>query len=279
MEEEKNQSLVSKVVIKLTTGWYLLWLIISVLMSWIDCKLIQFLPVSKDKKRKLCCFFTVLWLRLPIYLSPWIRITNLTPKKEWMKMWDPEKKKGGMILVNHTSFFDPFLLVHIMPIMVLINLRTLLKSSLLKIPCFGTVSKLCGHLPVYYNSEKANDFGTDKAAMSAMTQRLTKWLNEGGGVAVWPEGQVSKNPTKLQSFRRGCFKYHLQYKMPLWGLICTGVHHTWPRGVQIGGRPAKIMTKFFKVEEKPDQTDAAVVSTEVQSLMQRELDQLLKKEL
>jgi len=270
---------VDRLVIRMTTGWYAVMLMLGMLFAWVCCKSISFMPcLSPDTKRKWCIIITIIFFRIPIWLCPWIQIKNLTPTSEWLKLCDQVNGRRALVLVNHTSYMDAFLFVYCIPLSVIVNFRTLLKAQLTKLPLFGVISDMCGHLPVYYNSEKVGDFSVDRAAQSKVNATLKEWFSSGGGVVLYPEGQVAKDPSQLQSFRRGAFKYHLDYKLPLWGVIVTGLNKSWPKGVAIGGRPATIEVKLVKIPEKAELTDAAAVSTDAQSFMQSVLDDMLKKE-
>lgn len=276
---KKSGSFLSRAVNKFTSAWYALWLVTSLFCCWVCCHIVQLVPkADSDKKRKWCIFWAVFWFRVPIYLSPWIRIKNLSPKSEWNKLYDPVQKRGAMVLVNHTSFFDPFLFVYLCPVSVLQNFCCLLKAGLLKVPLFGTIATMCGHLPVYYNSEKTNNFSVDRTKMNDVNTKINSWLASGGGMCIYPEGQVAVDPTTLQTFRRGAFAYYLKYKPQLFGVTLTGVHHSWPKGAQIGGRPTSIEAKIFYVSDKLDTDDYSTMSNDVRLLMQQELDTMLKKD-
>lgn len=263
---------------KMASGWYSFWLFLGWLFCWLQCKCIHLLPgVDRNQKEEWSIFWTVFWFRVPIWLSPWIKIKNLTTKSEWKKLYDPVNCKGGMLLINHTSLFDPSLIIYLLPVSVLQKYRTIMKAELMKMPFFGTISECCGHFAVHFKFQEMGNFSVDKSAQKVITARMTEFIKKGGGIVVYPEGQVSKNPPILQDFRRGSFKFHLEHKLPMFCVLQTDVHISWPRAATFGGRPATIRAKLIKVPVDANITDVATISKKVRLFMQEELDALNKK--
>jgi hypothetical protein len=67
----------------------------------------------------------------------------------------------------------------------------------------------------------------------------------------------------------------MKHAKPIWGFCNAGCEKTWPKGQPIGGIPADIHVKLFKVcDDASVFPDAASLAEHAQSAMQRELDSL-----
>lgn len=132
----------------------------------------------------------------------------------------------------------------------------------------------CGHFPVFFAKDSAmNDFSVDKVAQEKVQLEIEKHVQEGGGLTLFPEGQINRlNSRQLQSFRRGSLQMGKKNKMVIWGFLHTGVDTVWPVNAALGGFPAKIRFKLFKVPTKPDTEEIAEYVTHIEAIMQLELD-------
>lgn len=68
---------------------------------------------------------------------------------------------------------------------------------------FGYVCEAVGHFPVFFTGAKSGDFTVDKEAQARVTGELDSFIGSGGGLCIFPEGQLNSNPRTLQQFRRG----------------------------------------------------------------------------
>lgn len=103
--------------------------------------------------------------------------------------------KGPYVIIsNHTSFLDVFLMCLIFPKTPLVFMA---KSELLSIPLFRTLFKYY-HIPVYRKNRK-------KAAYSIIQSE--KKLDEGLSVVLFPEGGIIDGyAPRLAPFKNGAFK-------------------------------------------------------------------------
>lgn len=58
-------------------------------------------------------------------------------------------------------------------------------------------------------------------------EAIGKHVEGSGAIAICPEGQISKNPPHMQSFRRGSFGVPIQFEMPIWGMVMHGCYDGW----------------------------------------------------
>lgn len=80
---------------------------------------------------------------------------------------------------------------------------------------FGYICSAVGHFPVLFTSSKANDFAVDKEAQAKVTEQLDQFIGSGGGLVIFPEGQLNSTPRKLQQFRRGTSSHACSYASAL----------------------------------------------------------------
>lgn len=56
---------------------------------------------------------------------------------------------------------------------------------------------------MFFKAAKSGDFAVDKDAQAKVTEDLDKFIGSGGGLMIFPEGQLNSTPRRLQQFRRG----------------------------------------------------------------------------
>ena len=96
-------------------------------------------------------------------------VRNLNPQlrviRDYSKMKWNEVPSNAHILFNHMSFWDSLNYTAEAPFSVCYTKKTLMKASLSKMPVAGTlIFKIMGHFPVYFASEKAEEFGQELEA-------------------------------------------------------------------------------------------------------------------
>lgn len=87
----------------------------------------------------------------------------------------------------------------------------LFSTTLHRAARFGYICSAVGHFPVLFTSSKANDFSVDKEAQAKVTEQLDQFIGSGGGLMIFPEGQLNSTPRKLQQFRRGVSSHACTY--------------------------------------------------------------------
>ena len=133
-------------------------------------------------------------LKLPVSLLTEINVTGL----------ENLPKSGGVVIApNHISEIDPILLgVELAPVR---PIRALAKESLFKLPIVGKVLHGMGHVPVLRNSPSAAG-ALEKAVIA---------LKEGKAVAIYPEGTIPVNLTKVGALKTGVAKASILSQKPV----------------------------------------------------------------
>lgn len=155
--------------------------------------------------------------------------------------------KGGVLLFNHTSFFDIFAMGGWIP-----HLRFGAKIELFNVPFFGLAMRRIGILPIARNNrEKA----------FKVYKRAEESLQNGALIALAPEGtrQISE---KLGSFKAGPFVFAINAQAPVVPVVIRNASKilpkgspfpnlgTWSRPILVKVLPA-ISTANLHVDDRP----------------------------
>ena len=274
----------NKIILTILQIWYGICLFACILTMWLSCKIINLLPIKDIRTKQQYCIIIANWCFYMVFvLTPWIKINNFQKHPIWDEMrQDIKNNKGVMICLNHTSFLDAIIFAGYCPTDIIIHVRTLLKYSLTQIPLFGFVCNMCGHFPVHFKSTQTGNFSTDKDAMNKVMQKVndhiynSKYNKEyqpkdkslgNGSIVFFPEGQIGKIPSSIQSLRRGSFKMALDNNMNIYTMIMVGNQDSWPRKASIGGLPATINIGLDRVQVNTED-DYIKVSESTRDVMQ-----------
>eukprot|EP00041_Stephanoeca_diplocostata_P028809 m.833455 g.833455 ORF g.833455 m.833455 type:complete len:279 (-) comp23442_c0_seq20:1985-2821(-) len=235
--------------------------------------------VPKKQAQNWCCVFARRCLSVLFAFNPWIRIVTADGKPlKWPKKKDGEP--APFFVMNHTSFLDFFVFSAMCPPDVYENfsLRTMIKGDLFQMPLYGpAVGRDCGSFPVHFTGSKHGDFKVDKSLQMEVMAKIDDHVTGGGSLAICPEGQISKDPPSLQSFRRGSFALPIKHKMPIWGLTMLGCHESWPKKSTMGGLPATItitLEHLYTPTGADDETPADVAQ-KCEDNMRKTVDKLI----
>jgi 1-acyl-sn-glycerol-3-phosphate acyltransferase len=268
-------SLVKKVLFALARTWFALTFALTVLWTSLLTRLTHMLFfISKRSRERISTQIAGLGFRAIFALNPQISIEHVGDDEP---AWDDLFAQEGstpFVLINHTSQLDSLFYSACIPTAHIVNLRTMAKSSLFNIPVFGWLLQACGHFPVFFAKETAlNDFSVDKQAQEKVQKQVEEYIDRGGGLSLFPEGQINRsNSRNLQSFRRGSLQLARNKNMTLWGFLHTGIDQIWPHNEPMGGYPGRIRFKLFKIPTKPKDTDIAEYVQHIEKIMQLELD-------
>jgi len=217
------------------------------------------------------------------FCNPQIRLVYPSGPINWESQLATDAP-GLMILMNHTSFLDVFMFTSICsPTMITkYSLRTMMAAGLFKIPLLGwAMGKMSGSFAVFFKAKggltggESSDFGVDREAQEKESANIQKHLASGGGIAVCPEGTVSKSPPHLQTFRKGAFTYATKYGMRVAAVTMLGCYDCWPKRFIFGGYPCTIYLTAIDLFTASPEQEAATVADEARVLMQAELERLL----
>ncbi len=126
-----------------------------------------------------------------------------------------KRESGGVVLFNHTSFFDIFAMVGFLP-----DMRFGAKIELFRIPIFGTAMKKVGILPI--DRER-------REKVFEIYQQAVERLTNGEKIALAPEGKRTSNPDQLSEFKSGPFIFALQSRVDLIPVVIKGAYKILPK--------------------------------------------------
>jgi 1-acyl-sn-glycerol-3-phosphate acyltransferase len=230
-------------------------------------------PASTQRWCAVACKYI---FKLLLLLNPQVRVRMDESRQKWSKI-----PNGSAVICNHTSFLDAFVFTGYSPVSYISNARTLMKDSLKRLPIFGSVFDRVGHFPVYFKSEEGGAFGVDPVKQAPVNELVQKHLETGGRIALFPEGQVNKNPTTLMPFRNGTFSTIIKHKLPVYYVIMVGNDTVWPPASSAGtGTPTTIDITVGSIPINHEvESDPAALSTKCQAAVQKTLDEVNAKRM
>lgn len=264
----------------LMRAWFFVTVLLTVfpasaLLYLLD--LLRYLGIPRRWVQHLCVLVMVAGFKAAWLLNPQIRMTlqfDAGPDGK-PTSWKDVSHHGIAIALNHTSFWDVFEVLGLMPVSHLLYSRTLMKSSLRKIPIFGGVFDRVGHFPVYFKSDEDGNFQVDKERQAAVQVDVNEHLRNGGNIIVFPEGAVNRTPLTLQPFRFGTFATIFEHRLPLYYMVAVGNEKTWPATAACGGDPADIHVRFGAYPIDFDTQDSKQVAKEMQEVMQQRYNEVV----
>nr|CAJ2466790.1 unnamed protein product [Leishmania braziliensis] len=237
---------------------------------------LRYLGVPRLCVQNVCVFilshsFKAIW-----WLNPQIRMHVKFDANGDKKpaCWDDISRTGVAFMLNHTSFWDPFQMIGITPTAHLMQTRTLMKSSLRKIPIFGGIFDRVGHFPVHFKSDSACSFEVDKERQAQVQQAIDAHLRLGGSLAMFPEGAINKHPQVLLTFRYGTFATIIKHRMEVYYMVSVGSEKTWPLGMLYGGLPADIYIRIGAYPIDYDRDSSKSLAVGLQKRMQEVRDEI-----
>lgn len=197
-------------------------------------------------------------------LCPWVnmRYEGFT---EFRKGLASARGKPRLVLINHVSFLDSFMVLGSMPFIDIADMKTMASDHLFEMPVIGMLCQGCDHLPVSYKTQKDDDFSVDKEKAVEIQRKLEDHVRAGNIGAWYPEGTINaKNPQKLSTFRAGGFTLAARVDCEIWCMVSVGNAVCWPKRAAMGGRPCNIGVKAFRLCESSNKLlkDAAVENVE-----------------
>lgn len=271
----------------------------SLLPLWFLCRVGNLWALSgtpaevKPKQEKLAVVVKtvacILW-RAVLAVCFWIEIDW-----EGLETIRTEMGKTGKpigLIGNHTSFFDVFISVAMCPLSEVGKAKQIISTMVMKLPIMGYICQTMLHLPIPFKNDAGDSktFEVDKDKLAKIMEEYEAHLKSGGFCAWYPEGQVNRAEcSKLQQFRAGGYGIAVRNDIELWCATFCGNAVTWPYYEQMGGHPAKIGVKVWRLCEStkewlaknaPGKTgrDAEIFFADhTQTLIQAELDKLLER--
>ncbi len=126
----------------------------------------------------------------------------------------PRVKGRTVVVSNHESHADPFLISHLPW-----EMKWLGKASLFRLPVVGWMMWLAGDIPV-----RRGDSASGKGAMAD----CARWLVRGVPVMIFPEGTRSAGGALLP-FKDGAFRLAIESEAELLPVAVFGTRHALPK--------------------------------------------------
>ena len=238
--------------------------------------------LSATTSGKLNSLITAICFKTCLLMCPHIRLIPINKNVDKV-FASALNEKNILCGFNHTSFFDGFAGLSIAPLWLTWKVRSIYKSSLSNIPLWGATYKRREDFAVYFTSN--DKFTTDREKQDRETERMKQWVTqEGGTIALFPEGQLNKDPFKIQPIRHGMLKFAVEHKLPFYIVVQDGSYRTWPLDAPggIGGFPADIFydVRRFEFELKDEKSGKVTeetieqVALRVQASMQEMVDNI-----
>lgn len=182
-----------------------------------------------------------------IYRGAAIGVTKFNP------LWDfrvlepapPYKPRRTVVVSNHCSQTDPFLISH-----VPWEMKWLGKSSLFVVPIIGWSMWLAGDIAVTR--------GNSKSAKKAMA-RCRHYLEGGTPVIIFPEGTRSLDGD-VREFRAGVALLALRSGAPVLPISIEGSRRVWPKGrslPRMGAGPVRLVFGEPVTYQRPAKAEEA----------------------
>lgn len=158
--------------------------------------------------------------------------SNLTPL--WRFSVEGEapadvRSRGYVVVCNHESAADPFLLSHLP-----FDMRWIAKEELYKLPVLGRLMTFGGDIPLRRG---------DGDSVREMLTEAARTLKAGMPVMIFPEGTRSKDG-RLLPFKDGAFRLAIEAGVPILPLALAGTHNCRPKGSKWFG-DAKAIVKVL----------------------------------
>jgi 1-acyl-sn-glycerol-3-phosphate acyltransferase len=141
----------------------------------------------------------------------------------------PEGRQAYVVVANHQSFLDIFLLSNLPH-----EMKWVAKRSLFEIPWVGWAFWLVGDIPI----ERG-----DAASAAGVMAKAKDYLAHGMHVMLFPEGTRSRDG-KLLPFKAGAFKLAVDAGVPILPIAVHGSAQGMPKGSP-WVRPAKLLVRIL----------------------------------
>ncbi|RNF02723.1 1-acyl-sn-glycerol-3-phosphate acyltransferase [Trypanosoma rangeli] len=212
----------SKILRLLVTAYILFLLIIAWIVSWILQVLFMVVtyPFISRCKQQDCCGFI---FRCASFLC--IDFLNPLWRSHILKPFPRVKGKKVLIMINHLSAADPFLMIRVL---FPLDATWIAKNGLFRVPFGGWCMANADDLRVHFVNKRAG-FETVKGTVGVMMEEARLKLRRGRPIALFPEGMRNLEPEGgLQPFRLGFFKLAVEEGAMIVPVAISGTQDCWP---------------------------------------------------
>lgn len=186
--------------------WVLGWVITTIFFVSLVICVVVLLPF--DKARKVVHAHSFLWSDMLIALNPYwdIDISGFD---------NIDKKRAYVIVANHQSFTDIFLLYQ-----TKMQFKWIAKESVFLLPIVGWSLSLAKHIKLKKGSLKSVKKAYNEAKF---------WLRNNISVLIFPEGTRGSSGM-LREFKNGAFKLAIEERIPILPISIKGTSDAVPKG-------------------------------------------------
>jgi 1-acyl-sn-glycerol-3-phosphate acyltransferase len=150
----------------------------------------------------------------PLLAASFVDVKRDRSKQDW------DESEGGIVVVNHASNLDGFVLgPSITPIMP----KFLAKKELFYIPLFGWMALLLGHVLVNRKNR-----GKAVGALNKAAYKILK--KDKRSIFISPEGTRTRDGNLVLPFKKGSFYIREQTGSPFFPCVIHGAFALWPPG-------------------------------------------------
>lgn len=157
----------------------------------------------------------------------------------WRDLWGD--RPCGVIVYNHTSNLDPFILNFICQG---IGPKFVGKKVVFKLPIFGWLCLAMGMVPI--------NRGDHAKAIKTMNETVSRIMQRWGRcVAIAPEGTRTTDGNLVLPFKKGAFHLQEQTGAPMLPVVIFGAFELWPPS-QLFPTPGEVRVSFLpSVSSRP----------------------------
>lgn len=265
----------------LNRGWFAANLLVSIASAHVLMAAAQLLEmvklIDKPTAERLCTQAASVTFKWSRYTSAHIDIKY---SKGSLAGGFDDVATPSVVMLNHTSFMDPITYFWIVNNHFHGQSKTFYKEQLARIPVVGKFFFGPAHFPVYFLTDRGDEFRVQKDKQAAVFARFCTHLDNKGSIHFCPEGAVNRqNLRELQPFRSGLFQPFIQHRLPLYFYLTVGNDKVWRQNDAIGGHSATIYVYIGKiiVDYNAANLDANVLAELVRNQMQQRLDEMYKE--
>lgn len=198
--------------------WHIWSLLVILLLTLIFATITLTILTIVQLKGKKALFWWYKFLGM-LWANIILSLMGIYIKTEWK--YKPKKNQTYIIVGNHASFLDIFVLFSKLPF----PFTFIGKKQLGKLPIFRQVYK---KMVIYVD----RDSRTSKKEVFAKT---IAWLKEGYSICIFPEGGIPKYDTKLAPFKNGPFLASIETGLPLLPVAFLDNGRLFPYSFKKGG--------------------------------------------
>jgi 1-acyl-sn-glycerol-3-phosphate acyltransferase len=169
---------------------------------------------------------------------------------------------SAVVISNHHSYFDIFMLLHVFP-----RIQFSARRTLFRIPFLGWAMALFGHFP------------HDPVKPEKALEVAESWIRRGRFVGMFPEGTRSPNAT-IGPFGSGAFRLAQRTTRRVQPVVVAGTHRIWTKGQFWIRRLGPVRMRVLPTEEVPadlDRLEFLEVIEEIRAKMRKAHGELVSR--